>query len=78
MNPLVALTFLILSNVLNCILILNATKMQLKSADELRKIKSSNNKNIPKNNKILITEYSQPGKSRVIKILYSINNFMRL
>ena len=75
MNPLVVLTFLIFSNFMNCILTLNATKMQLKSADELRKINSSN-KNIPNNNKIVITEYSEPGKSEVSKFFYSVNSFI--
>ena len=72
MNP---LTFLILTNFISCLLTVNAMKMQLKSAYELRKI-SSSDKKIPKNNKIAITEYSQPGKSQVIKYFYSIENFI--
>ena len=63
MSPLVVLTFLILSNILSCMLTVNATKMQLKSANELRKL----NKKIPKNNKVVITEYGLSGKRGVIK-----------
>ena len=69
MNP---LTFLILTNFISCLLTVNAMKMQLKSAYELRKITSSD-KNIPKNSKTAITEYSKPGKSRVIKYFFIFN-----
>ena len=75
MNRITVFAFLILSNLTSGILTVNAMKMQLKSADELRKINSSN-KNIPNNNKIVITEYSEPGKSEVSKFFYSVNSFI--
>ena len=57
MNRITVFAFLILSNLTSGILTVNAMKMQLKSADELRKI-SSSNKKLPTNNKVVIRKES--------------------
>ena len=49
MNTLIVLSFLTLKILTSCLLSVNGTKMQVMSAEELRKTGSSNTK-IPKNN----------------------------